>query len=387
MVAKFFSSINIFIQIKFLEFAKHIKIEEDTLYIYKNRIPKVITNNSIISERIKQLGLYEPNYASIEKIDCFVNLEELCIRFFQDEELPDSIWELKKLKLLKLEQCEISKLSASIKNLSNLEYLNLSCKIKNLPKEVSLLKNLKRLNLKRSYLLKKIVKLPENLQELILDNENLTLNDDVLNLPNLRKLEIINIKIKKLPDSIINCEKLYHLYIDTNIKDFELSSQIGVLSKLDYLELSGLGIKNINFEFTNLKNLKEIMIFNTNITKIPDSICECFKLKDLTITESPITELPINIGQLTALSKLNLECTNIEKLRRSVSSLKKLRYLYIPEGVKLPSIFEEMENKGILNVDYTSHFDDSSRDDENSVESFESEFGKINRAKDIWMFE
>ena len=387
MVAKFFSSINIFIQIKFLEFAKHIKIEEDTLYIYKNRIPKVITNNSIISERIKQLGLYEPNYASIEKIDCFVNLEELCIRFFQDEELPDSIWELKKLKLLKLEQCEISKLSASIKNLSNLEYLNLSCKIKNLPKEVSLLKNLKRLNLKRSYLLKKIVKLPENLQELILDNENFTLNDDVLNLPNLTKLEIINTKITKLPDSIVNCEKLYHLYIDTNIKDFELSSQIGVLSKLDYLELSGLGIKNINFEFTNLKNLKEIMIFNTNITKIPDSICECFKLKDLTITESPITELPINIGQLTALSKLNLECTNIEKLRRSVSSLKKLRYLYIPEGVKLPSIFEEMENKGILNVDYTSHFDDSSRDDEDLVESFESEFGKINRAKDIWLFE
>ena len=381
------NNISSFIQIKFLELTNHIKVDEDKLFIYKSTIPKVIINNSKLNERVKELGWYEPNYDSIVNIDCFINLEELCIRFFQHDELPENIWNLKKLKMLKLEQCEISKLPTSIKNLTSLEYLNLSCKIKSLPKEIGLLKKLKTLNLSRSYLLKKIVKLPESLEKLIIDNENLTLSDDILMLPNLRKLEIINTKIKKLPESISSCEKLYHLYIETNVKDFELSPQIGNLLKLDYLELGGLGIKNINFEFSNLKNLKELRIANTNISNIPDSICECFKLRDLTIEETPITELPVNIGQLKALSKLNLEYTNIKKLRRSVSNLKNLKYLYIPEGVELNSVLEEMEDKGKLEVNYSSHFDDSSRDDEDSIESFESEFGIINRSKDIWMFE
>lgn len=387
MLLKLIKNINIFVKIKFLEWTKHIKIDGHRLLIYKNTIPKVIINNHIINGKIKELGLYEPIYESLEKIDCFVNLEELCIRFFQDKELPNNIWNLKKLKMLKLEQCEILKLSSKIKNLTNLEYLNISCKIKTLPKEIIQLKKLKTLNLSRSYLLENIFQFPKNLEKLIINNENLILSDNILNLPNLKKLEIINTKIKKLPESISSCEKLYHLYIKTNVKDFQLSPQIGNLSNLDYLELNGLGIKNINFEFNNLKNLKEVRIFNTNITSIPDSICECFKIKDLTITETPLMELPVNIGQLTALSKLNLEYTNIKKLRRSVTGLKKLRYLYIPEGVKLPSILEEMENKGILNVSYSSYFDDSSKDDEDYTESFEAEFGIINRSKDIWMFE
>ncbi len=387
MIGKLINELNTFLQIKFLTISKQISLGDEKLYIYRKTIPKAIINNIALTNKIKEVGLYEPDYESLKNIDAFQNLEELCIRFFQSDKLPDEVWNLKKLKKLKLDQCEISNIPDSIKNLMDLEYLNLSCKIKNLTSAISKLKNLKVLNLKRSYLLKKITKLPESLNHLIISNENLQIDEEVFCLPNLKKLEIENTPIKKIPDAILNCHNLYHLSVYSCVKNFEISPEVGNLSKLDYLELSGKGIKNINFEFTNLKNLKDLIISNTSITEIPDSICECFKLNSLIVNDSPLKELPVNIGNLKALFKLDLEYTNISKLRRSISNLKKLEYLYIPESVNVPLIFEEKENKGNLKIRYGSCFDESSLDEDISVETFSDEFGKINRAKDIWMFE
>lgn len=350
MIGKLFKELNIFLQIKFLSISKQISLNDERLYVYRKTIPKAIINNVSVRNKIKEIGLYEPDYNSLSNIDTFDNLEELCIRFFQFEKLPDEVWNLKKLKKLKLDQCEVTNIPDSIKNLTNLEYLNLSCKIKTLNIAISKLKNLKILNLKRSYLLKKITKLPESLNHLIISNESLQIDEEIFCLPNLRKLEIENTPIKKIPDAILNCERLYHLSVYSCVKNFEISLEVGKLSKLDYLEFSGKGIRNINFEFTNLKNLKDLIISNTGITEIPDSICECFKLNSLIINDSPVKELPVNIGNLKALYKLDLEYTNISKLRRSISNLKKLEYLYIPETVNVPLIFEEKENKGNLTI-------------------------------------
>lgn len=142
MIGKFLNHINTFIQVRFLILFKQIKIDGESLYIYRKSIPKILIENPLINENIKELGLYEPSYQSLEKIDNFRNLEELCIRFFQYENLPDVLWNLRKLKKLKLEQCQISNLSENIKELNNLEYLNLSCKIEKLPLGISKLKNL-----------------------------------------------------------------------------------------------------------------------------------------------------------------------------------------------------------------------------------------------------
>lgn len=376
-----------FFQIKFLSIFKQFNLDGEKLYVYRKTIPKVIINNSSISNKIKEIYLYEPNYDSLKDMNAFENLEELCIRFYQAETLPEEIWNLEKLKKLKLDQCEVSTIPNSIKNLTNLEYLNLSCKIKTLTPEISKLKNLKVLNLKRSYLLKKITNLPKSLNHLVLSNENLNINEEIFCLPNLKKLEIENTPIKKIPDEIRNCKNLYHLSIYSCVKHFELSPEIGNLSNLDYLELAGKGISDINFEFTNLKNLRELRISDTSIRNIPDSICECFKLRELVINDSPLEELPVNIGNLKALCKLDLEYTNISKLRRSITNLKKLEYLYIPDGVNIPIAFEEKEEKGVLNIKYGSNFYESTLYDDIEIESFADDFGKTNRAKDIWLFE
>ena len=135
-----------------------------------------------------------------------------------------------------------------------------------------------------------------------------------------------------------------------------------------------------------MKNLKEISFYDTSIVTLPDSICECSKLKTLLINDTPLEELPMNIGKLNALSVLNLDYTNIKKLRRSVSSLKKLEYLTIPESVKISSALQEMEEDN-LNISNGDSFDEASLDEESSIESFADEFGQINRAKDIWLFE
>ena len=156
-----------FLQIRISSMFKEIRLYDENLYIDKKRIPKFIINNETINRRIKKIELYEPEYETLKNLVAFKNLEELCIRFFKFESLPEEIWNLKTLISLELEQCEISDISGNIKNLNNLEELKISCKIVTLTPEISKLKNLKTLNLSGSYLLKKITKLPESLNSLI----------------------------------------------------------------------------------------------------------------------------------------------------------------------------------------------------------------------------
>lgn len=94
------------------------------------------------------------------------NIERFSIQHINCEFLPSQIWNLK-VKSLTLKMLGMTELSPEIRNLTNLEVLDLSNnKIKALPKEIGELKNLKELYLISNHLLEKFPNIIERLHNL-----------------------------------------------------------------------------------------------------------------------------------------------------------------------------------------------------------------------------
>ncbi|OUM57288.1 hypothetical protein PIROE2DRAFT_65085 [Piromyces sp. E2] len=77
-----------------------------------------------------------------------LNLETFSLSYYEIENLPSALWNLKKLKCLIIKKLGLSSISEDIKNLVNLEILGLSNnKLTELPEEIECLTNLKELSL------------------------------------------------------------------------------------------------------------------------------------------------------------------------------------------------------------------------------------------------
>ena len=96
-----------------------------------------------------------------------LNIEKFSIQHINCEPLPSQIWNLEKLKSLTLKMLGMNELSPEIRNLAELEVLDLSNnKIKALPKEIGELENLKELYLISNHLLEKFPNVIEQLYNL-----------------------------------------------------------------------------------------------------------------------------------------------------------------------------------------------------------------------------
>lgn len=89
-----------------------------------------------------------------------------------------------------------------------------------------------------------------------------------------------------------------------------------------------------------------IYLSSDTILSIPDSICDCKTLNDLSIFGNQINELPVDIEKLTKLKKLDFGRNNISTLRHSISNLLELEYLRLPVNIKISSKIKELEEDG-----------------------------------------
>ena len=138
--------------------------------------------NQILSEKLLMLLSKNPN------------IEKFSIQHINCEPLPSQIWNLK-VKSLTLKMLGMTELSPEIRNLTNLEVLNLSNnKIKVLPKEIGELENLKELYLISNHLLEKfpnVIKQLPNLEVLNIDAKQAALWEE-----DLERLKEINKNLK-----------------------------------------------------------------------------------------------------------------------------------------------------------------------------------------------
>ncbi|WKA11777.1 hypothetical protein VitviT2T_029244 [Vitis vinifera] len=244
-------------------------------------------------------------------------LREIDLTATSIKELPSSIAYLKALQHLDLSWCKsLRSLSESICNLSSLKTLILEgcSNLKGFPEINDDMENLKMLDLSRTG----IKELPSSIGHLkALKHLNLLSCGNLAKLPesicNLRSLETLILEgcsnlegFPKINDDMENLKRL-------NLKETcieKLPSSIGHLKALKHLDLfSCKSLRSLSESICNLSSLETLILEGcSNLKGFPEIKDDMENLKRLDLSFTGIEELPSSIGRLKALKHLNLKC-------------------------------------------------------------------------------
>lgn len=145
-------------------------------------------------------------------------------------------------------------------------------------------------------------------QSLVLVGRQLTdVPDDVLENAAHAEVHIIDLsknKFTKLPSGITKVsDTLSQLVLSSNAIT-EVSSELCLCHKLQFLDLSKNAIAELPMEFAQLKELRELVISNNKFSKIPRCVYEMENLEILLAAENQIEEINVSSDALAKLRKL-----------------------------------------------------------------------------------
>jgi|GEM_PF-2040757 len=244
---------------------------------------------------------YTNSFATISHLSIMPNLKRLEYEYYADSILPPSIGNMKQLQYLKIKTVKLNMLPPEIVGMVSLEELNISSGGWNtsfvVTKEIGELKKLKKLDLSSC----KIKELPNEIGELV-SLEELNLGGNKLSmlpasigqLLNLKKLYVGSNRLVSIPNELMNLDSLVVLYLSDNRLDI-LNPGICQLLNLKYLSLDG------NFE----------------IKSLPTNIGQLSKLEYLNIEETQVTELPSSLKELQYLRQIKI-CNTLIKNKHAI---------------------------------------------------------------------
>jgi len=204
-------------------------------------------------------------------------------------------------------------------------------KLTEFPDAVLQLTNLKILNLDNN----QITEIPEvsgklsNLTELSLsDNQITEIPDAIVQLSNLTELSLSDNQITEIPEAIGKLSNLTLLDLSHN-QITSIPDAIGQLSNLTGLSLSDNQITEIPEAIGKLSNLTELDLSDNLITAIPEDLGKLSNLTGLSLSENQITAIPDAIGQLSNLTELSLSDNQITAIPEDLAKLSNLTRLYL----------------------------------------------------------
>ena len=357
---------------EFLEFENiHKTIEEQlslSLGLPENQITEFLENKKITyslnnNMKISEIKMIDTNLSSIKLSSSFLDeLQTLSIiNLFSHEEWMDRrdpSWREREGVIYKSDP-GLTELPESIGELKNLKVVTLSGNsIKNIPESILELDNLKELTLEANDLeiLPEIITRLTNLESLNLSYNPLrTLPDSFVNLINLKKLvfnfECINVRFS-LPNNFGDLPKLKELRILSCIGPnliWSLPDSFAKLNALCILEITGSGYLNARYlgpdpsypftfklpsNFGILPKLEELRIIYCHLEPLPESFANLKSLQILEIADDykyfsdpkAFDFFPIS------LKELNLERNNIDLIPPAIINLKNLQLLNIKDN-------------------------------------------------------
>ncbi len=128
---------------------------------------------------------------------------------------------------------------------------------------------------------------------------------ELLDLPNLRKLDISGNPLESIPDVVSQIQHLEELIL-IRAELTEIPDAIGNLANLTQLDLSSNQITQIPDAISNLANLTQLYLSSNQITQIPDAIGNLANLTQLYLSSNQITQIPDAISNLAKLKYLDL---------------------------------------------------------------------------------
>ncbi|KAL1340247.1 hypothetical protein AAHE18_U104800 [Arachis hypogaea] len=283
--------------------------------------------------------------------------------------LPESFCATKLVEI-RMVQSHITELWHGVKNLVNLEGIDLSeCKyLENLP-DLSKASKLKWLNLSDC---ESLVELHPSV--LSLDTlETLILNGckklkSLKSEKHFRSLKKVSVEgCTSLKEFALSSDKMESLELK-NAGIEQLHSSIGLSSNLRYLNLEGLRFQNVPNELSSLTSLAELRISDckelvlekqklqalfdglrslrllhlkdcSNLLELPENISVLSKLCELRLDGSGVETLPESIKHLSLLEILSLEnCLNLRQLPELPTTIKELTAANCKSLVTVPTL-------------------------------------------------
>ncbi|KAG9483176.1 volume-regulated anion channel subunit LRRC8B [Eleutherodactylus coqui] len=363
-------------------FILHLADQYDPLYskrfsiflseVSENRLKQINLNNEWTVEMLRNKLIRN----SKDKIE---------LHLFMLSGVPDNVFELSEIEVMKLELIPDAKITPMITQLvnfkelhiyhatltvdlqalnflaDNLETLHLKfTSVEKIPSWIFLLKNLKELylagcidnysfthveglkdlkNLTTLYLKSSIPRIPPVvtdmlpfLQKLSIDNEGnrLLILISLKKMINLTSLELINCDLERIPHSIFSLTELREIdFRGNNFKTVEEIISFQHLAKLTCLKLWHNSIAYIPLQIGALANLEQLYISHNNIEKMPLQLFLCTKLRVLDLSYNNLNVIPDEIQLLKNLQYFAVTNNSLEMLPDGLFRCSKLQCLLL----------------------------------------------------------
>jgi Leucine-rich repeat (LRR) protein len=329
---------NIPIQVCNLKSLKILDLTRNNLLEFPIDVSKLINLRQICLDQNSKLNYYDV-FQVLEKLRF---LEELSMCGTVDF-LPDNIGNLKNLRSLKFNGCEIDTLPNSMGNLKKLEYIDLSSNnitdITQIIDILSLLPSLKTIYLEWNPL----KSIPSNIGKLkqikeLLGCSVFEVSAEIGQLENLEILDLNGSEIQSLPKTFSNLKNLKSLNL-SDCPSLNLKNVFPVLQKLEKLEslyLENDSLMVVPDEISNLKNLKVLSLARNQLQNLPSQFGHLRELEFLDLQFNQISSFPSNFGQLQKLESLAISNNNLSIIPKSMQELK-IRNLWIGGNDRLKS--------------------------------------------------
>lgn len=284
------------------------------------------------------------------------SLVELNLSCNNIKDLPQFLFQLKRLRVLNLADNCIEDIPHTICLLGNLETLDLNQnEIHELPITIVQCLRLANLSLKGNPLQRISDDFFNfaNLTNLNLNDTSLTtLNDNIKNLSCLVNLEIRENFLTAIPDTIGFLTKLQKLDLGSNEIE-NLTSSIGKLENLNELWIDCNKLTTLPLEIGQLKRLQILDASKNDISQIPEEIGLLSSLNDLNLSNNRLVSLPNSIGDIKELKMLKLDSNIIEKLPNSIGNLTQLKEMFLQENLldEFPLSIGNLKEMVHLNAD------------------------------------
>nr|XP_020465554.1 volume-regulated anion channel subunit LRRC8D-like [Monopterus albus]XP_020465555.1 volume-regulated anion channel subunit LRRC8D-like [Monopterus albus] len=313
------------------------------------------------------------------------SLEKMELHLIMLSGVPDAVFNLTDLEILKLELIPEAKITAKISQMIHLQELHfyhcpakvehtafiflrdhLRClhvkftDVAEIPSWLYLLKNLRELylvgnlnsehnkmigleslrdlrHLKILHLKSNLTKIPTNITDLSPHLIKLAIHNDgtkllVLNslkkMMNLAELELYNCELERIPHGIFSLTNLQELDLKSNnIRTIEEVISFQHLKRLTCLKLWHNKIITIPVSISHVKNLELLCLSHNKLESLPSSLFTLLKLRYLDVSHNAIVVIPPEVGFLQNLQHFAITGNKVEVTPKQLFKCTKLRTL------------------------------------------------------------
>lgn len=363
-------------------FLLHMVDQYDQLYskrfgvflseVSENKLREISLNHEWTFEKLRQHVTRSPQDKSE-------------LHLFMLSGVPDAVFDLTDLEILKLELIPEARITAKISQMTNLQELHfyhcpakveqtafiflrdhLRCllvkftDVAEIPSWVYMLRNLRELylvgnlnsennkmiglesmrdlrHLKVLQLKSNLTKIPTNITDLSPHLIKLVVHNDgtkllVLNslkkMMNLAVLELLNCELERIPHAIFSLTNLQELDLKSNnICTIEEIISFQHLKRLTCLKLWHNKIVTIPVSISHVKNLECLYLSHNKLEALPSSLFTLLKLRYLDVSHNSIASIPLEVGFLQNLQHFAINGNKVEVVPKQLFKCGKLKSL------------------------------------------------------------